>query len=101
MSTRQHIIGLSGCPNLVALTLHNTPLSLRENYRHCMVNSLWSLKALDKYCISDEEIIEGFILPPKYKQMTPHLAVDLHLDTKEVSGRLCSHYNVTSTTYLQ
>ncbi|KAL2089959.1 hypothetical protein ACEWY4_014647 [Coilia grayii] len=78
MSTRKHVIGLSGCPNLTALTLHDTPLSLKENYRHCIVNSLWSLKALDKYVISDEEIIEGFSLPPKFKQKTPNLAVDLH-----------------------
>ncbi|XP_062412078.1 leucine-rich repeat and IQ domain-containing protein 3 isoform X2 [Sardina pilchardus] len=82
MSTRQHIIGLYGCSNLAALTLHNTPLSLMENYRHCMVNSLWSLKALDKYVISDEEIIEGCTILPKFKQMTPHLAIDLHPASK-------------------
>ncbi|XP_041967552.1 leucine-rich repeat and IQ domain-containing protein 3 isoform X1 [Alosa sapidissima] len=82
MSTRQHVMGLSGCSNLAALTLHNTPLSLRENYRHCMVNSLWSLKALDKYIISDEEIIEGFTILHKFKQMTPHLAIDLHPSSK-------------------
>ncbi|XP_031430340.1 leucine-rich repeat and IQ domain-containing protein 3 isoform X2 [Clupea harengus] len=82
MSTRQHVIGLSGCPNLYALTLNDTPLSLRGSYRHCIVNSLWSLKALDKYVIADEEIIEGFTLTPKFKKMTPNLAVDLHPASK-------------------
>lgn len=99
LSTQQHVMGLSGCPNLVALTLYNTPLSLKENYRHCMVNSLWSLKALDKHVISDVEIMEGFILPPKFKQMAPHLAVDLHPVSKEVSSHLCSHSSLQCSQY--
>lgn len=100
MSTRQHVIGLSGCPNLYALTLNDTPLSLRGSYRHCIVNSLWSLKALDKYVIADEEIIEGFTLTPKFKKMTPNLAVDLHPASKMVSvgpsscSVQCNHMSV-------
>ncbi|XP_063057538.1 leucine-rich repeat and IQ domain-containing protein 3 [Engraulis encrasicolus] len=78
MSTRKHIGGLSCCPNLIALTMHDTPLSLKANYRHCIVNTLWSLKALDNYVISDEEIIEGFTLSPKFRKMAPNLAINLH-----------------------
>ena len=49
---------LSKCENLEILTLYDTPLSLKNNYRHHTVNSIQTLKALDFYVISDEEIIE-------------------------------------------
>ncbi|XP_041125915.1 leucine-rich repeat and IQ domain-containing protein 3 [Polyodon spathula] len=68
---------LSSCQSLIGLTLYDTPLSLRESYRHCTINSIWSLKALDNYVISDEEIIENWCLPQKFKAQTPNLFVDL------------------------
>jgi len=49
---------MAASPSISVLTLYDTPLSLKPNYRHHLVNSLWSLKSLDYYVISDEEIIE-------------------------------------------
>ncbi|KAJ7993548.1 hypothetical protein DPEC_G00273550 [Dallia pectoralis] len=70
--------GLSGCANLIALTLCDTPLSLKENYRHCVINSIWSLKALDNHVVSDEEIVQNWILPPQFKALYPQFYVDLY-----------------------
>uniref|UniRef100_A0A671Q189 Leucine-rich repeats and IQ motif containing 3 n=1 Tax=Sinocyclocheilus anshuiensis TaxID=1608454 RepID=A0A671Q189_9TELE len=67
ISTWNNIKGLSGCLNLTALTLYDTPLSLKKSYRHCLVNSIWSLKALDNFVISDEEIIQKWSLPIRFK----------------------------------
>lgn len=49
---------MAASSSISILTLHDTPLSLKPNYRHHLVNSLWTLKSLDNYVISDEEIIE-------------------------------------------
>ncbi|XP_062437369.1 leucine-rich repeat and IQ domain-containing protein 3 isoform X2 [Rhea pennata] len=67
---------LSCCPNLIGLTLFDTPLSLKIAYRHSVVNSIFSLKALDYYVISDEEIIEGWKLPERYKSFCHCLFLD-------------------------
>ncbi|KAF4110140.1 hypothetical protein G5714_009392 [Onychostoma macrolepis] len=85
MSTRNNIKGLSGCLNLTALTLYDTPLSLKKSYRHCLVNSIWSLKALDNFVISDEEIIQNWSLPIQFKAMNQHFCVSLYPSTKSDS----------------
>ncbi|XP_067268826.1 leucine-rich repeat and IQ domain-containing protein 3 [Pseudorasbora parva] len=85
MSTWNSINGLSGCLNLTALTLYDTPLSLKKNYRHCLVNNIWSLKALDNFVISDEEIIQNWSLPFKFKAMKQHFCVSLYPSTKSDS----------------
>ncbi|KAK7136065.1 hypothetical protein R3I94_014653 [Phoxinus phoxinus] len=82
MSTWENIKGLSGCLNLTALTLYDTPLSLKKNYRHCLVNNIWSLKALDNFVISDEEIIQNWSLPLHFKAMKQHFCVSLYPSTK-------------------
>ncbi|KAI4872313.1 hypothetical protein NFI96_027746 [Prochilodus magdalenae] len=78
LAERRNITALSSCPKLTALTLYDTPLSLKQNYRHCVVNSVWSLKALDNLVISDEEIVEKLHLPPKFKALAPHFHVNLY-----------------------
>ncbi|CDQ65363.1 unnamed protein product [Oncorhynchus mykiss] len=78
IGTRKNIEGLSGCPNLTALTLYDTPLSLKGNYRHCIINSIWSLKALDNFVVSDEEIIENWILPLHFKTLCHHFYLNLY-----------------------
>ncbi|XP_071200514.1 leucine-rich repeat and IQ domain-containing protein 3 [Salvelinus alpinus] len=78
MGTRKNIEGLSGCPNLTALTLYDTPLSLKGNYRHCIINSIWSLKALDNFVVSDEEIIENWILPLHFKTLCHNFYLNLY-----------------------
>ncbi|XP_054836349.1 leucine-rich repeat and IQ domain-containing protein 3 [Eublepharis macularius] len=79
VSNLENVHSLSFCPNLIALTLFNTPLSLKIAYRHIVVNSIISLKALDYYVISDEEIIESWQLPKKYKPFTFNFFVDFCL----------------------
>ncbi|XP_043102944.1 leucine-rich repeat and IQ domain-containing protein 3 [Puntigrus tetrazona] len=85
MSTWNSIKGLSGCLKLTALTLYDTPLSLKKSYRHCLVNSIWSLKALDNFVISDEEIVQNLSLPVRFKAMNQHFCVSLYPCTKSDS----------------
>ncbi|XP_073675955.1 uncharacterized protein lrriq3 [Garra rufa] len=85
ISTWNNIKGLSGCLKLTALTLFDTPLSLKKNYRHCLVNNIWSLKALDNFVISDEEIIQNWVLPFQFKAMKQHFCVSLYPSTKSDS----------------
>ncbi|XP_071764647.2 uncharacterized protein lrriq3 [Centroberyx gerrardi] len=78
MLTRENIEGLGGCQKLTGLTLYDTPLSLKGNYRQCIVNSILSLKALDHNVISDEEIIDNWHLPLKFKALNPNFFVNLY-----------------------
>ncbi|XP_060088005.1 leucine-rich repeat and IQ domain-containing protein 3 [Heteronotia binoei] len=77
ISNFENVHSLSFCPNLIALTLFNTPVSLKIAYRHIVVNNIISLKSLDYYVISDEEIIESWRLPEKYKPFTHNFFVDI------------------------
>lgn len=90
IGTRKNIEGLSGCPNLTALTLYDTPLSLKGNYRHCIINSIWSLKALDNFVVSDEEIIENWILPLHFKTLCHHFYLNLYPAAKMVCRPSCA-----------
>ena len=42
-----------------------------------MVNSIWSLKALDHHVIGDDEIIEDAIFSKRFRALNPCLFVDL------------------------
>uniref|UniRef100_I3NC57 Leucine rich repeats and IQ motif containing 3 n=1 Tax=Ictidomys tridecemlineatus TaxID=43179 RepID=I3NC57_ICTTR len=64
---------LSACPSLIALTLFDCPVSLKKGYRHVLVNSIWPLKALDHHVISDEEIIQNWQLPERFKAYNQRL----------------------------
>ncbi|XP_067946225.1 uncharacterized protein [Watersipora subatra] len=55
------IHSLVACGRLQILTLYDSPLAIKRNYRHHVVNTIWSLKALDNYVVSDEEIIEDAV----------------------------------------
>ncbi|XP_073400889.1 leucine-rich repeat and IQ domain-containing protein 3 isoform X2 [Dendrobates tinctorius] len=72
-----NIESLSSCPNLTGLTLYDTPLSLQKSYRHIVVNSIWSLKALDNFVVSDEEIIEDWKLEGRFKALNPELYINM------------------------
>lgn len=81
-----NVESLSTCPALLGLTLYDTPLSLQKNYRHIVVNSIWSLKALDHFVISDEEIIEDWTLQGRFKALSPELQLNmLPASSKEIS----------------
>ncbi|XP_066453883.1 leucine-rich repeat and IQ domain-containing protein 3 isoform X2 [Eleutherodactylus coqui] len=75
----QNVESLSSSPNLTGLTLYDTPLSLQKSYRHIVVNSIWSLKALDNFVVSDEEIIEDWTLQGKFKALSPDLHINMLL----------------------
>jgi len=66
---------MAASPSISILTLYDTPLSLRPNYRHHVVNSLWSLKSLDNYVISDEEIIEDSSFGGRFAPLQPSFYV--------------------------
>ncbi|GCB76352.1 hypothetical protein scyTo_0020464, partial [Scyliorhinus torazame] len=68
---------LFSCPNLVVLTLFDTPVSLAPKYRHNIVNKLWSLKALDNFVIADEEIIEDWPKSDEFKALSLYFFLDL------------------------
>ncbi|XP_073499998.1 leucine-rich repeat and IQ domain-containing protein 3 [Phyllobates terribilis] len=78
-----NIESLSSCPNLAGVTLYDTPLSLQKSYRHIVVNSIWSLKALDNFVVSDEEIIEDWKLGGRFKALSP----ELHINMLPVSSK--------------
>uniref|UniRef100_A0A8C3W6K9 Leucine rich repeats and IQ motif containing 3 n=1 Tax=Catagonus wagneri TaxID=51154 RepID=A0A8C3W6K9_9CETA len=63
----RNVCVLSACPSLIALTMFDCPVSLKKGYRHVLVNSIWPLKALDHHVISDEEIIQNWRLPERFK----------------------------------
>ncbi|XP_048458189.1 leucine-rich repeat and IQ domain-containing protein 3-like [Rhincodon typus] len=70
---------LFSCPDLIVLTLFDTPVSLVPKYRHHVVNSILSLKALDHFVISDEEIIEDWPKSEEFKALSPYFFIDLPL----------------------
>ncbi|XP_051855378.1 leucine-rich repeat and IQ domain-containing protein 3 isoform X2 [Antechinus flavipes] len=73
----KNVCSLSACQNLIALTLYDCPVSLKKGYRHVIVNSIWSLKLLDNFVVSDEEIIENWELPERFKTLSKHLFCDI------------------------
>lgn len=70
---------LAACPRLEILTLYDSPLCMKDNYRHHAVNSIWSLKALDHHVISDEEIIEEAVFDNRFKALGPNFRINLNL----------------------
>lgn len=73
-----NVHSISNCPSLLALTMYDTPLSLKKNYRHHVVNSIWTLKVLDRHVISDEEIIEDANFGSLFSPMHPNFLIDVN-----------------------
>ena len=57
------------------LTLYDTPLCLKRNYRHHAVNTVWTMKALDHFVVSDEEIIEDADFGGRFSTFHSALAI--------------------------
>ena len=70
LSRLEELRYLSHAPSLVYLTLFDSPISLKKNYRHCTVNVILTLKALDNHVVSDEEIIEDAKFTKRFKPLT-------------------------------
>ena len=86
---------LSCSNSIVALTMYDTPLSLKRNYRHHMVNSLWSLKALDQYVIADDEIIEDAHFGSRFRAMKLPFSIQLANQLSEVNTGLLVRLVIT------
>nr|XP_019599320.1 PREDICTED: leucine-rich repeat and IQ domain-containing protein 3 [Rhinolophus sinicus] len=69
----KNVCMLSACQSLIALTMFDCPVSFIKGYRHVLVNSIWTLKALDHHVISDEEIIQNWHLPERFKTYNQRL----------------------------
>ncbi|KAM8791751.1 leucine-rich repeat and IQ domain-containing protein 3 [Rhynchonycteris naso] len=69
----KNVCMLSACPSLIALTMFDCPVSLKKGYRHVLVNSIWTLRALDHHVISDEEIIQNLHLPERFRTYNQRL----------------------------
>lgn len=71
------IISLGRAPGLVYLTMFSNPISKIKMYRTFMVNCCGSLRGLDLYAVSDEEVIEGarFFRGSRYCTCSPALAL--------------------------
>jgi len=79
----ESLISLASLPRLVGLTLYNCPIYKRAGYRHHTVNTIWSLKALDHYVLSDEEIIEGAEFKnTRFESMASSLKINLNPSEK-------------------
>jgi len=70
---------VSACPVLEILTLHDTPLSLKKNNRHHVINTIYTLKALDHFVVSDEEIIEDAKYNNKFSGRSQAFRINMHL----------------------
>lgn len=90
----RNICMLSACPSLIALTMFDCPVSLKKGYRHVLVNSIWTLKALDHHVISDEEIIQNWHLPERFKTYNHRLFFNFCPALKKVNVfiRTCFEY---------
>ncbi|CAF1002465.1 unnamed protein product [Rotaria sordida] len=81
LSSYDDVKFLAYAPVVEILTLYDTPLSLKKNYRHHVVNSIWSLKALDTYVIADDEIIEKTNFPEPYAAYSNVFKLNLYVPT--------------------
>ena len=77
---------LAFLPALLRLTLHDNPLATHPNYRHFLVNSILSLRALDLHVISDEELIEGAHFPARFGALGDAAALPLFHQGARVAG---------------
>ncbi|XP_051021742.1 leucine-rich repeat and IQ domain-containing protein 3 [Acomys russatus] len=72
-SKLKNICVLAACASLIGLTMFDCPVSLKKGYRHVLVNSIWPLKALDHHVISDDEIIQNWHLPERFRMFNHRL----------------------------
>lgn len=76
ISKLEYVNYMAASPSISILTFYDTPLSLKPNYRHHLVNSVWSLKSLDNYVISDEEIIEDSSFGGHFGSLQPFFYIN-------------------------
>ncbi|XP_060248426.1 leucine-rich repeat and IQ domain-containing protein 3 isoform X3 [Meriones unguiculatus] len=84
LSKLKNICVLAACSTLTGLTMFDCPVSLKNGYRHVLVNSIWTLKTLDHHVISDEEIIQNWHLPERFKRFNDRLYLDICSSLKKM-----------------
>lgn len=57
--------------------------------RYCYIHSIYTLKALDEFVISDEEVIENWKLPEKFKAMGNNLRLPVYTPLIPVRHFFC------------
>ncbi|XP_078075356.1 leucine-rich repeat and IQ domain-containing protein 3-like [Mustelus asterias] len=87
IGSMNNVVPLYSCPDLVVLTLFDTPVSLAPKYRHNIVNNICSLKALDHFVIADEEIIEDWPKSDEFKALSLQFYLDLPLRSQVSTWR--------------
>ncbi|CAF1015372.1 unnamed protein product [Adineta steineri] len=100
LSSYDDIKSLSNTPNLEVLTLYDTPISLKKNYRHHVVNSVWTLKALDSHVVADDEIIEKTRFPEPYTSQSNSFKLNLYIPTGK-NSTLDIEYEMIDQLYKQ
>ncbi|UJR23272.1 hypothetical protein I4U23_026290 [Adineta vaga] len=85
LSSYDDIKHLSYAPTLEILTLYDSPLSLKKNYRHHVVNSIWTLKALDSHVVADDEIIEKTHFREPFTACTNAFKLNVYIPTTKNS----------------
>lgn len=88
---------MSFCLSLTFLTLSDTPISVRRYYRHHVINTIWSLKALDRHVVSDEEIIEGARFGGRFSAQSQ--AFQLPSSAFKVSRCFINYFKFSSVRY--
>ncbi|CAM9101700.1 unnamed protein product [Chrysoparadoxa australica] len=61
------------------LTLYGNPLAERASYREFVANTCTALLGLDSHVLSDEELVEGASLGPRYGSCTPNFQLPVQL----------------------
>jgi len=109
LSSYNDIKSLSYIPSLEILSLYDSPLSLKRNYRHHAVNSIWTLKvklflnrgfllfqltivvfhqALDSHVIADDEIIEKTHFREPYAVYSNSFKLNIYIPTGKVRRKM-------------
>ncbi|GMF14052.1 unnamed protein product [Phytophthora lilii] len=81
LRTWADVQGLEGCSGtLIWLTLANNPLMTLKNARSFVVNKLPSLKALDNFVTTDQEVIQHARPSARFNALAPRLSIaHLHM----------------------
>ena len=70
-----NVLTIQSASKLEVLTVHTTPIAKYHNYRLVLANAVPSLRAIDSYVVTDEELIEGADFGPEYRSCGPRMAI--------------------------
>jgi hypothetical protein len=90
ISKWQDLQSLTSLPAIMHITLHSNPVCAIAGYRHFIVNSLPSLKALDHFVITDEERIEDASFGYRFRGLNEYMKLHIpdYLNEKSAEQHL-------------